>query len=196
MVDVKHLAGKTYSTHNSWRSRGYLHHFNALETTQFITCRLFDSLPKDVICKLVADKRYSLLNPKKWDRIIDRGYGACFLLLPRVAEILQESFLYHDGKRYRLHAWVIMPNHFHLLVTLLEDWDLGAVIKNIKSVSAHRANQLLSRTGKFWATEYFDRYIRDSDHYQRVVNYVEQNPVKAGLCQSATDWRFSSAYLG
>ena len=53
---------------------------------------------------------------------------------------------------------------------------------------------MLGRTGQFWQHEPFDRYIRNATHYRNVVSYIENNPVKAGLCKQASDWRFSSAF--
>jgi REP element-mobilizing transposase RayT len=68
------------------------------------------------------------------------------------------------------------------------------ILKNIKGTTARKANQLLGRTGRFWQKEYFDRYIRDSKHFYAVFNYIENNPVKARLCRSKEDCKFSSAF--
>jgi REP element-mobilizing transposase RayT len=96
--------------------------------------------------------------------------------------------------RYELDAWVLMPNHVHILLRPLGDQDLGSAVKSIKGSSAHAANQLLHRSGsRFWARDYFDRRIRDRDHQGRVTRYIENNPVKAGLCGSVEDWPWSSA---
>ena len=48
---------------------------------------------------------------------------------------------------------------------------------------------------KFWMEEYFDRYVRNADHFRNTVNYIENNPVKAGLCSKPSDWPFSSAWF-
>lgn len=69
-------------------------------------------------------------------------------------------------------------------------------MQKFKSYTAHQANKLLGRAGKFWQEDYFDRYIRDYEHFEKVIDYIELNPVKAGLCISKYDWPFGSAYKG
>jgi REP element-mobilizing transposase RayT len=69
-------------------------------------------------------------------------------------------------------------------------------MQSFKSFTALEANRALNRTGKFWMREYFDRYIRDYNHFEKAFRYVENNPVKAGFCEKAEDWEFSSAFKG
>jgi hypothetical protein len=64
----------------------------------------------------------------------------------------------------------------------------------MKSYTAHEANKLLGLTGQFWSKEYFDRYMRNAEHFYRTVTYIEYNPDKARLCKSPEDWPFSSAF--
>lgn len=94
---------------------------------------------------------------------------------------------------YILLAWVIMPNHVHLLLRPLAGKPLDKIIHSLKSFTAHEANKMMNRQGKFWMREYFDRYIRDFDHLRKAISYIERNPVKAGLCEKAEDWEFGSA---
>ena len=112
-----------------------------------------------------------------------------------VANLVQESLLKFDGIRYNLFSWVIMPNHSHSLFTRAEDWELERLMKDHKSYTAHEANKILKRKGQFWMEEYFDRYIRTSEHFQNTVKYIENNPVKAGLCNKPSEWPFSSAWF-
>jgi len=65
---------------------------------------------------------------------------------------------------------------------------------SLKSYTALKANRMLSRTGEFWMGDYFDRYIRDGNHYEKTITYIENNPVKAGFCSRPEEWRFSSAW--
>lgn len=183
-----------------WYSRGYLPHFDGGSMTQFITCRLFDSLPQTVLEQF----RYELQakNVEDIDRetmiliekFLDSGYGECFLRKSAVAKVVKESLEKYNGERYKLFAWVIMPNHIHLLLKPLNNWELEKILHSFKSFTATEANKILQRTGKFWTRESFDRYIRDYEHFEKTWLYVENNPVKAGLCQKAGDWEFSSAY--
>ena len=70
---------------------------------------------------------------------------------------------------------------------------LGGLIKAWKGASAHRVNGILGRTGPLWQEDYWDRYIRDEEHFRKAKRYVESNPVKAGLARLAAEWRWSSA---
>lgn len=88
-----------------------------------------------------------------------------------------------------------MPNHVHVLFTPLGGWCLAEILRSWKSFTTKEANKLLGQTGHFWQHEYFDRFIRDSGHFGRVVEYIEHNPVKAGLCDSPADWPFGSGRL-
>jgi len=131
---------------------------------------------------------------KRIEAALDAGYGKCHMNRPDIATLVENALLHFDGTRYRLHAWVIMPNHVHVLATPLHGNSLSAIVHSWKSYTAKEANRILGREGAFWLEEYFDRVIRDEIHYGKVVEYIEQNPVKAGLCSEATEWKFSSAY--
>ena len=178
-----------------WYNRGHLPHFEGGSIPQFLTFRLYDSVPQSLIEEWKAnldDVRFR----KKVEKFLDAGYGACFLRDAAVAEMVANSLKFHNGKKYDLASWVIMPNHTHFLVTPFENVELGEIAHSIKSYTAHEANKILGRSGRFWQVEPFDRYIRNSRHYSAVIRYIENNPVKAGLCATASEWRFSSAYAG
>jgi putative DNA methylase len=185
-----------------WRSRGYLPHWEAGEVPQGITFRLADSLPSQVLADMrtqlqdLHDDKLAVAQRIKFEQALDRGHGEARLANPRVAEIVERSFLHFDEVRYRLHAWVIMPNHVHVVATPRGDWELATIVHSWKSYSATMANRLLGRSGAFWSREYFDRVIRDDIHYANAVSYAAMNPVKAGLCQQPEEWRFSSAWAG
>ena len=86
-----------------------------------------------------------------------------------------------------------MPNHIHLLLVLRTGTLLGEMLRSFKGRTGKEANKILGRAGRFWFPEYFDRYIRDSDHRSRVIRYIDQNPVRAGLVQVPEDWPYGSA---
>ena len=87
-----------------------------------------------------------------------------------------------------------MPNHAHILLNPLNGYHLDEIEHSIKSYTANEANKLLGRRGQFWAIECFDRYIRDRRHFNAVVKYIENNPVKARLCRTPEEWEFSNAF--
>jgi len=182
-----------------WHTRGYLPHYDG-HIAQFVTFRLYDSLPQTVLHRLEEEVEQGLHENKnrelriKIEEYLDAGIGDCILKDPAVAEIIENALLFYDGKLYRLIAWVIMPNHLHLLLTPHEDVSLSDIIKNLKGYTARKINKCLSRTGHVWQPDYFDRYIRDEEHYNKTVRYIEKNPVKARLVETPEQWRFSSAW--
>ncbi len=168
--------------------------------TQFITCRLFDSLPQTVLERFRAEleaKEVEDIDRETMiliEKFLDSGYGECFLKKREVAKVVKDSLEKYNGERYKLFAWVIMPNHIHLLIKPINDWALEKILHSFKSFTATEANKILQRNGKFWMREAFDRYIRDYEHFEKTWRYIENNPVKAGLCQKSSDWEFSSAF--
>jgi REP element-mobilizing transposase RayT len=183
--------------HPAWHSRGYLPHFEGGEVFQFITFRLKDSLPRAVLegwRRQLAREDEATLR-RRVEAYLDEGYGGAHLKDPRAAALVQNALLHHDGDQYRLTAWVVMPNHVHLLALPRRGYSLSAIVHAIKSYTASEVNKLLGRRGAFWMEDYFDRYIRDADHYGKTVAYIEHNPVKARLCKTPADWLYGSARL-
>jgi REP element-mobilizing transposase RayT len=173
-----------------WHSRGYLPHFDSPETVQFVTFRLADSLPAKVAAMLHHEA-----NVHNVDRELDVGLGACWLTSPEIASLVQDALLHFDGARYRLLAWCLMPNHVHVVIEIIDGHSLTDIVHSWKSFTARRANQQLGCSGSFWHPDYFDRYMRNEEHLARTVDYVELNPVKAGLVKAAEEWQWSSAYF-
>jgi putative DNA methylase len=145
--------------------------------------------------KAVEHEQQKLLLMRRVEKYLDQGYGELLLNNPEVAEMVQNSLLKFDALRYRLIAWVVMPNHVHSLMTRFEDFKLKDILQSLKSYTAHEANKMLGREGKFWIDDYFDRYIRNEKHFYKTIKYIENNPVKAGLCEKPSDWPFSSAWF-
>ena len=174
-----------------WHSRGYLPHFDSPETIQFVTFRLADSLPRAVIEALQAEADAV----QRIDHELDGGFGACLLRRPEISELVQDALLHFDDDRYRLLAWCLMPNHVHVVIEILGNHSLSDIVRSWKSFTSRRANIQLGRSGPLWHADYFDRYIRDEEHLARTIEYVEQNPVKAGLSAASTEWLWSSARL-
>ena len=130
---------------------------------------------------------------RRIEKYLDSNYGECHLKNPAIALSIVETLEKFDGIKFKLASWVIMPNHVHLLLKPHKNFSLAEIMHSIKSYTAHEANKILKRTGKFWSKEYFDRYIRDAEHFEKTVRYIHNNPVKAGLCNHPKDWCFSSA---
>jgi putative transposase len=177
-----------------WHSRGYLAHFDSPGTRQFLTWRLADSLPASrhgewehlLLIKDECEKQIRL------EAYLDKGHGAWVLKRADVAEVVERTLLFDDGRRCRLLAWVIMPNHVHFLVEMWQT-PLNKLIHSWKVLTSKRCNTLLGRSGQLWQKDYRDRYICDEEHYRKTVRYIEMNPVKAGLVKLPEEWRFGSA---
>ncbi len=132
---------------------------------------------------------------KRIEKYLDQGYGEAFLKVAEVARMVQDSLLKFDGIRYHLFAWVVMPNHVHTLMSRFDENELRRILHSIKSYTAHEANKILDRVGQFCIEDYVDRFMRNQKHYDRTVQYIENNPVKAGLCREPADWPYSSAWF-
>lgn len=181
-----------------WHSRGYVPHFDIEACTQFITFRLADSMPQEVLAKWRAELEAAEITDadlrKRIETYLDQNYGSCALKITEIADTVKETLVKWNGKKYRLIAWVIMGNHVHILITPLPGHSVSEIMHSIKSFTAHAANGILGRKGHFWAKEYFDRYIRDARHFAATIRYIEENPVKAKLCGDPTEWYYSSAF--
>ena len=186
---------------SSLRASRYKHieHWSAKSTTQHVVVRLKDSLPTDVLADWHEELRSvdsANVNDERVRRIqmaLDAGHGGCWLKDPAIAVTVENALLHFDGARYRLHAWVIMPNHVHILVSIGNEYSLSSIVHSWKSFTSHQANRILGRSGPFWQEDYFDRRIRNSRHFQATVRYIEENPVKAGLVPSPELWPYGSA---
>lgn len=154
-----------------------------------MTFRLADSLPKEAALRIRTAAQPESLR----DEFLDRGWGVCWLRNDEVAEIVEKSFLIFDGERYRLHAWTIMPNHVHVLVSGMPGYPLGSIVSSWKRFTAREANIVLGRAGEFWQVDYWDRFIRNEEHYYATESYIHLNPVKAGLVTDPHFWPWGSA---
>ena len=100
---------------------------------------------------------------------------------PAIAQLVVESLESFDGRRYTLWAWVVMPNHVHILVTLHHGVDLLSQCRSWKRYSAVQINRALHRKGRFWQAESFDHAVRSEDAFRHFYDYVAENPRRAGL---------------
>jgi len=178
-----------------WHSRGYLPHCDVPGLQQSITFRLADSLPVEVLHRLLQEEIDDVSRHKQIEQLLDAGHGACCLRQTAVANIVEDSLLHGDGKRYRLLVWCVMPNHIHVLIETGSVYPVSAIVQGWKSYTARLINQHLGRSGSLWMRDYFDRYIRDDHHFAAVVAYIHSNPVKAGLVSREQEWPYSSARL-
>ncbi len=177
-----------------WHENGYLPHRDEPGLVQFVTFRLADAFPEELRSEwqallAIEDDRKRRIELEAY---LDRGRGECFLRRPDIAGIIERSLCFFHGERYELRAWVVMPNHVHLLVRV-EAAPLWQLVSAWKSYTAKAANKLLVRNGRLWQEGYWDTYMRDSGHEARSRRYIETNPVKARLTKFSKEWPWSSA---
>ena len=193
-----------------WHSRGYLPHYDGDVATQHVTFHLADSLPTEVVQRLDEDLRrvpsemQDVERRKQVEAWIDGGHGSCVLRELSIAAMVEGSLQFFDAQRYHLLAWVVMPNHVHVLFQPMSGWGVSTIVASWKKFTArlicdywraNAANREIGVPRPVWHREYWDRYMRDERHFQQAIEYIHQNPVKAGLVARAEDWPWSSARL-
>ena len=120
-----------------------------------------------------------------------------YLRQPELAEMVVEAIHFNADTlgHYRLHAFVVIPNHGHLLIT--PTLPLLKITKSLKGITARRGNAVLGLIGRpFWQEESYDHEVRREGGFERIRAYIENNPVRAGLVRDSTDYRWSSAGWG
>jgi REP element-mobilizing transposase RayT len=170
-----------------------LPHWDTTDQPLFVTFRLHGSLPRNRVfppaALVSAGKAFVAV-----DRILDASTtGPLFLRRPEIAAMLAAALRHGDWAlhRYELHAFVVMPNHVHLLATPhvpATKW-LGP----LKGFTAHQANLLVGAHGPFWQDESYDHLVRSDTEFDRIRAYIQQNPVKAGLAPTPGQFPWSSA---
>ena len=172
--------------------RRRLPHLTVIGQPLFVTFRLHGSLPPG---RSFPDE--SLTSGKAFvsmDRLLDYNRREPqYLGLPDIAGLVADALLAGSPTDYLLHAWVLMPNHVHLLITPhteRQQW-----LQRLKGRTAHAANPLLGRTGHpFWQDERYDHLVRNDQEFRRIERYIVQNPVTAGLATIPEAFRWSSAF--
>jgi len=173
----------------------------------FVTWRLAGSMPRTQVVRGLAGESACptttdpTLSPGRaflaFDREVDKdAFGPVWLRDDRVARVVADALLYGESERrfYQLRAWVVMPNHVHVLLQPMTS--MPVITRWLKGSTARQANLILGRTGEsFWQDESFDHRVRDEVELDRIVRYVEHNPVSAGLAKDPRDWAWSSARL-
>src|SRR6184192_2878324 len=179
-------------------ARRHMPHWEQEGATYFVTFRLADSIPNTLLTEWHDELQTWLkFHPRPWDhktakeyerrfvdgpeKWLDRGHGECHLRNQRLAAIVANALRHFDRERYRLDAFVVMPNHVHVLVQPKSGHSLSEILHSWKSFSAHSINKALHRKGDFWMEESHDRMVRDFEELERYRDYIKENPVAAKL---------------
>ena len=200
-------------------SRGYLPHVKREGASYFVTFRLADSMPKEVLLRFEREKAERLRTlhatrtrgepmmdseeliardfRRSVERYLDQGAGACQLKRPDIADMVASALLHFHEARYLLHEWVVMPNHVHVVVWPMPNHLLSDILKSWKQFTSRSAKKIVG-LGKepFWQPESYDHWIRNDEEESRIRTYIRNNPVKANLSKTPEDWRWGSAWHG
>ena len=171
--------------------RRRLPHFHPHAAYVFVTWRLWGSLPARIAQSRLSQGHAFVASDRALDRLAS---GPRWLKQPGIANLVARVIEAGERERgfYELAAWSVMPNHVHLLV--LPKVEVRVMMRWLKGSTARRANQLLGRTGQpFWQDESFDHWVRNQSEFDRIIRYIEENPVIAGLIDSPELWPWSSA---
>ena len=170
-----------------------LPHWFQEHKTVFVTFRLADSLPQEKIEELKELKRrmvlyeslsgndevhkeYNLEVARKIERWIDLGHGSCVLANQEIRRMVANAILFQNEDKYVVYAFVVMPNHVHILMSPLTNTTVVDIIGKIKSFTSKKINKALHTTGKVWQNGIFDRIVRDANNFEQYMNYIHNNP--------------------
>ena len=184
-------------------------HWSQAGTVVFITFRLADSIPSEVLNRWDREKQEwlrvrgydsridwqtQLPQLKESDRgdflrefnrcredFLDTCHGSCVLRQPNLAKIVSDSLLHFDGQRYRMGDFVVMPNHVHLLTVFASEAALKSQCDSWLHYTAFQINPLIGSKGKLWQQEPFDHSVRSIEQYDYLRYYIRKNPEKANL---------------
>lgn len=186
------------STETIERTRANLPHWNQRETCVFVTFRLADSIPLEKRLQWEAERdEWVAEHPQPWDektsieyhdlfggkleQWLDAGFGSCALRDTFCREIVEGALRHFDGQRYVLHAFIVMPNHVHVLVSPLATHTMPTILHSWKSYTATAIRKRIGGSGTFWQKESWDRLIRGEAHFRHVANYIRHNPGKSNI---------------
>lgn len=184
----------TFNTNIIANMGAHLPHWQQSGKLVFITCHLGDSLPQSVLEEIRKEKQqwlekhpeplsskdkaeYAQLFTEKTEQYLDAGYGSCIFQEDYCANILKESLNFYDGVKYHLVSYVIMPNHLHVLLYLIDvsRYSLSGIMKGIKGNTTYQINKHLGTTGSIWHQDFYDRMIRNKQHLDNTLNYIKKN---------------------
>ena len=127
------------------------------------------------------------------DRVLDNARtGPLYLSQVEIAGMVVDAVVYRDRRDYDWHAYAVMANHVHLLIT--PRVPVSKLMQSLERYTAREGNKILGVVGRpFWQAESYDRVVRDRLEFRRTARYIEMNPVKAGLVDIPEAFPWSSA---
>jgi REP element-mobilizing transposase RayT len=199
-------------------TQGRLPHWEQFSAYYFITWRTADSIPQKVLDAWHGERadwlRIHGIPPEaedwqrelemlpreqhaefyrrftsRWHDLLDEGHGDCVLRRADLRQIVEDSLLHFEGTRHVLEAFVVMPNHVHVLAGIPGRGELKALCRSWKHFTARQINAALRSEGQFWQWESFDHLVRSPASLEKFREYILKNPAKALLREGAfTVW--------
>ena len=180
------------------KTRRNLPHWEQKDAAYFVTFRLADAVPENILRRWKDElEAWRKFHPEPWnsdtkyeyqkrfqdsrEHWLDQGHGECILKNSDAAEIVVDALRHFDCDRYLLDAFVVMPNHVHVLFQPAKGHALADILHSWKSFSAKAINHQLERTGRVWQDESYDRIVRDWNELVRYRDYIARNPENAKL---------------
>ena len=174
-----------------------LPHWRQPGATYFVTFRLDDSIPQNVLdylARLRAEYQLRSHEPagrslrEEYERhartilenSLDEGHGACVLQDEKNIQIVKGRLDHGLGTQHFIGCAVVMPNHVPLIMKPFEGFELEDILGQIKGYSAIKINRRIGSRGTLWQDESYDRIIRDEEHLYRVIQYIGRNTAKIG----------------
>ena len=176
-----------------------LPHWNKANTAAFVTFRLGDSLPQEKLLSLEVQRTdWITAHPQPWNdatvreyfesfdmRVqewLDEGMGSCVLSDARCRAAVEDVLWHFAGERYALYAYVVMPNHVHVLFMPTGDFQIRDLTASWKRFTARQINALLKQEGTLWQKESFDTLVRSDRHFNAIVRYIRKNDLNKAWC--------------
>lgn len=190
-------------TRKFWRSQ--LPHWEVERGYYFITLRCAGSLPQPVLAQIKEvyaslkvikpnDAAFAELQRRYFqtvEKYADANKGFCPFRTDACANAVIEMFSDLEAVGWQVPHFAIMPNHLHFIARVdTHSSDMHTVLSRWKGATSRKGNSILKRSGAFWQREWFDRVVRSPNELERTVAYIQNNPVKGGLCKQWRDYKY------
>ena len=124
------------------------------------------------------------------------GKKALFQVAENATLLVSTIYSYRSQGKFSLHEFVVMKNHFHLLLTIDENMTIERAVQFVKGGYSFRVKKELGKTFEVWQRGYSESRVYDVASFEKHRNYIHQNPVKAGLADRPELFHYSSAFPG
>ena len=186
---------------------GRLPHWEVTDGRYFVTIHLAGAIPQegedrirelaqgyellarnDDDCRLQLQRRI-YAEMECW---LDRAESVSHLREPPVAQMVVEAISFRHNRTWNVLEYVVMPNHVHLFIEVI-DGELKRTVEQFKRWTGHSGTALVADSReRFWQDEWFDHWSRSEEQDERIIEYIRQNPVKAGLVDDYREWPYGS----